>query len=174
MTQHFDDDAARRLLQADKDRVQGLISSLQGEGLHQEAADQVGDLAHVSDPADQGSETFEREKDLAILEQLENDLAEIEAALHRLDEGTYGIDEVSGEPIESERLEAYPAARTNIDTGQQCPSRRGFLPRRARRPHTATPSSNHTTPRPSARCSKPRLRPTARPSPGSWRAAGYG
>ena len=90
MTQHFDEDAARRRLEADKDRVQGLIEDFRAKGLDEEAADQVGDLAHVTDPADQGSETFEREKDIAILEELEHDLAEIEAALQRLDEGTYG------------------------------------------------------------------------------------
>ena len=118
MTQQFDDDAARRRLEADKNRVQGLISSLHGEGLDEEAADATGDLTHVSHAAEQASDTFEREKDMAILEQLENDLAEIEAALHRLDEGTYGIDEVSGEPIQRERLEAFPAARTNIDSSQ--------------------------------------------------------
>jgi RNA polymerase-binding transcription factor DksA len=115
MTQHFDEAAARERLEADRDRVQGLIEGLQAEGLDQEAADQVGDLSHVTNPADQGSETFEREKDVAILEQLERDLAEIEAALQRLDDGTYGVDEVTGEPIETERLEAYPVARTNID-----------------------------------------------------------
>ncbi len=114
MTESFSEDAARRRLEADKDRVQGLITSLHEEGLDQDAADQVGDLAHVTDPADQASETFEREKDIAILEQLERDLAEIEAALQRLDEGSYGIDEVSGQPIAPERLEAYPAARTNV------------------------------------------------------------
>ena len=59
---------------------------------------------------------FEREKDIAILEQLERELAEIEAALQRLDEGTYGIDEVTGDPIAPERLEAYPIARTNVDS----------------------------------------------------------
>ena len=116
MTQHFDEAAARQRLEADKDRVHGLIASLHAEGLDQDAADQVGDLAHVTDPADQASETFEREKDIAILEQLERDLAEIEAALQRLDEGSYGIDEVTGEPIAADRLEAYPVARTNVDT----------------------------------------------------------
>jgi RNA polymerase-binding transcription factor DksA len=115
MTQHFDESAARHRLEADRDRVQGLIEGLESEGLDEEAADQVGDLSHVTDPADQGSETFEREKDIAILEQLEQDLAEIEAALQRLDEGTYGVDEVTGDPIAAERLDAYPVARTNID-----------------------------------------------------------
>jgi RNA polymerase-binding transcription factor DksA len=116
MTQHFDEEAARRRLEAEKDRVEGLIGSLQGEGLDEDAADQVGDVAHVTNPADQASETFEREKDMAILESLEGDLAEIEAALQRLDEGGYGIDEVTGEPIAPERLEAQPTARTNVDT----------------------------------------------------------
>ena len=116
MTQHFDEEAARRRLEADKDRVQGLIRGMHDEGLDQEAADQVGDVVHVTDAADQASETFEREKDFAILEQLERDLAEIEAALQRLDEGTYGLDEVTGAPIAAERLEAYPVARTNVDS----------------------------------------------------------
>ncbi|MDQ1511901.1 MAG: DnaK suppressor protein [Actinomycetota bacterium] len=116
MTQSFDDAAARRRLQSDQERVQGLIDGLREEGLDQEEADQVGDLSHLPQhQADQGSEVFEREKDMAILEQLEGELAEIEAALQRLDAGTYGVDEVTGEPIAPERLEAYPIARTNVD-----------------------------------------------------------
>src|ERR1700693_3125974 len=115
MTHHFDDEAVRRRLEGEKDRVEGLISSLREEGLDINAADQVGEVAHLTDPADQASETFEREKDIAILEQLEHDLAEIESALQRLDEGSYGVDEVTGDPIAAERLEAYPVARTNID-----------------------------------------------------------
>ena len=92
-----------------------LISELRSEGLDEEEAAQSGDLTHYDQhPADQGSEMFEREKDLAILEGLEGDLAEIEAALQRLDEGTYGIDEVTGDPIDPERLDALPTARTNI------------------------------------------------------------
>jgi RNA polymerase-binding transcription factor DksA len=113
-----DDTAARRRLEADKERVEGLIKSVHADGIDQSAADEVGDLAHVTDAADQASETFEREKDIAILEQLEYDLAEIESALQRLDEGSYGIDEVSGEPIQPERLDAYPTARTNIENAQ--------------------------------------------------------
>jgi RNA polymerase-binding transcription factor DksA len=117
MTQNFDDDVARNRLQSEQERVEGLIKSLRDEGLDQEEADQVGDLSHVPQhQGDQGSDLFEREKDLAILEQLENELAEIEAALQRLDQGTYGIDEITGEPIAPERLEARPSARTNVDT----------------------------------------------------------
>ena len=112
----FDDDEARRRLTTERQRVQGLIQSIHADGIDESEVDEVGDVPHVTDPADQGSELFEREKDLAILEQLEGDLAEIEAALQRLDEGTYGVDEVTGQPIARDRLEAYPTARTNVDT----------------------------------------------------------
>ncbi|MGQ0826216.1 MAG: hypothetical protein ACT4OX_14495 [Actinomycetota bacterium] len=114
---NFDEAAARRRLEAGRERVHGLIASLREEGIGQTEADQVGELTHYDQhPADQASETFEREKDLSILEGLESELAEIEAALARLDEGTYGVDEVTGAPIDPARLEAYPIARTNIDT----------------------------------------------------------
>jgi RNA polymerase-binding transcription factor DksA len=117
MTQNFDDGAARDRLNADLDRVQGLIKGLREEGLDEEEADVAGDVSHLPQhPGDQGSDLFEREKDMALLEQLEHELAEIESALQRLDEGTYGIDEVTGDPIAPERLEAYPIARTNIGT----------------------------------------------------------
>jgi RNA polymerase-binding transcription factor DksA len=114
---HFDDDEARRRLEAERRRVTELIVDLRGEGLDQSEAEQAGELAHYDQhPADTASDTFEREKDLSILEGLEADLAEIEAALQRLEEGRYGIDEVTGEPIDRARLEAFPTARTNVDT----------------------------------------------------------
>lgn len=49
-----------------------------------------------------------------ILEKLDKQLVEVNAALDRIKKGTYGICEVSGEPIEKERLEANPSATTCI------------------------------------------------------------
>jgi len=113
---NFDPAQARERLEHEKDRVGELIAGLRGEGLDEEQADQSGDLADYDQhPADSASDTFEREKDLSILERLEDELAEIEAALQRIDEGTYGIDEVTGAPIDPERLAALPTARTNVD-----------------------------------------------------------
>jgi len=112
-----DGDPARQRLRSEQERVEGLIQSVRG-GLGDDSEnEQVSELADYDQhPADTGSETFEREKDLSILEQLESELAEIQAALRRLDEGTYGIDEVTGEPIPAERLDAVPTARTNVST----------------------------------------------------------
>jgi RNA polymerase-binding transcription factor DksA len=112
-----DGDEARQRLFAERSRVEGLIHSVRGELGDGGENDQVSELADYDQhPADTASETFEREKDLSILEQLEAELGEIQAALQRIDEGTYGIDEITGRPIASERLEAIPAARTNVDT----------------------------------------------------------
>ena len=115
MTENVDERAARERLERERARVGELIAELRNEGLDEEESAQSGELTHYDQhPADQGSELFEREKDLAILEGLEADLAEIEAALQRLDDGTYGVDEVTGEPIDPERLDALPTARTNV------------------------------------------------------------
>jgi RNA polymerase-binding transcription factor DksA len=111
---------ARRRLGAEQERVEGLIESVRSELGDNGDDDRESELADYDQhPADSGSDTFEREKDLSILEQLEAELAEIQAALKRVDEGTYGVDEVTGEPIAPERLEAIPTARTNVDTAEQ-------------------------------------------------------
>jgi RNA polymerase-binding transcription factor DksA len=120
MSDQIDVGQFRERLESERERVSGLISSLRDE-IGTSEAEQTGELASYDQhPADQGSETFEREKDLSILEGLENELAEIEAALQRVDDGTYGFDEVTGEPIDPNRLEAVPTARTNVprDTGR--------------------------------------------------------
>lgn len=54
------------------------------------------------------------EENAAIVSQLEAQYREVSAALSRIEAGTYGLDEKTGEPISVERLEANPAARTNI------------------------------------------------------------
>ncbi len=115
MTDQVDAEAARERLERERARVGELISELRSEGLDVEQSAQSGDIARFdANQEDQAAELNEREKDLAILEGLEADLAEIEAALARLDEGTYGIDENTGEPIDRARLDAMPTARTNV------------------------------------------------------------
>ena len=104
-------------LQAEQARVEGLIEELQGRSSGTSENDDISELADYDQhPADTATDTFEREKDLSILEQLENELAELQAALERVDAGTYGIDEDTGEPIDPARLDALPDRRApNID-----------------------------------------------------------
>jgi RNA polymerase-binding transcription factor DksA len=58
----------------------------------------------------EGIEVYENNS--AILKQLEIQYNDIKDALAKIDQGTYGICEISGLPIEEDRLEANPAART--------------------------------------------------------------
>ena len=58
--------------------------------------------------ADAGSATFEREKDLSIEQNVRDLLHKIERALKRMDDGTYGICERCGKPIEKARIKALP------------------------------------------------------------------
>jgi RNA polymerase-binding transcription factor DksA len=112
----MDPDSQRARIEAERTRVEGLVKGLRTE-LGQSESDESSELADYDQhPADTASDTFEREKDLGILDQLEEELAELQAALDRIDAGTYGIDEITGEPIDPARLEALPSARTNIDT----------------------------------------------------------
>jgi len=55
----------------------------------------------------------EYETNTGVLKELEIRFNNIKLALKKIEDGTYGICEISGEPIEAERLEANPAARTN-------------------------------------------------------------
>ncbi|HMF03594.1 MAG TPA: hypothetical protein VKH17_02180 [Acidimicrobiia bacterium] len=112
-----DPDEARKRVMDEKARVEGLIHNLKDELGDGPENDELSELSDYDQhPADTASETFEREKDVSILEQLEEELAELQAALERIDDGTYGVDEVTGEPIAPERLAAFPTARTNVDT----------------------------------------------------------
>jgi len=66
--------------------------------------------AYDNHPADLGTATFEREKEVGIRMQADRLLAEVEGALHRLDDGNYGRCLVCGREIPEERLEAEPWA----------------------------------------------------------------
>ncbi|WP_166805833.1 TraR/DksA C4-type zinc finger protein [Jeotgalibacillus sp. R-1-5s-1] len=70
-------------------------------------------------PADNATDLFEREKDLALEEHTQKELDDINHALKAMDEGTYGICAVSGEEIPYERLEAIPTALTCVEHAEQ-------------------------------------------------------
>ena len=109
----MDQDDARDRLADERERLEGVRAGFDADHLHDQSEDEsTSELSHLAQhSADIGTETFEREKDLSILEQIEAELADVEHALKRLDDGTYGTCEVDGKPIPEERLEALPATR---------------------------------------------------------------
>jgi DnaK suppressor protein len=72
-------------------------------------------IAHAgpreADPSDEATDSLMQHEALAGSRHAERHLTEVEAALERMDAGTYGMSEVSGEPIGYARLSAVPWAR---------------------------------------------------------------
>ena len=97
---------ARELLNTERDRLDKLLSTLRYEHEQDGAIHQLGGDA----AADTTSETAY----LNVRQDLQQQVKDVDAALKRVDEGTYGIDELTGEPIDPARLEAEPTARTNV------------------------------------------------------------
>ncbi|HEU4798871.1 MAG TPA: TraR/DksA C4-type zinc finger protein [bacterium] len=101
----------RRLLEDERTR---LLEELEAMEEHTpEVEDQVGmDIGggYDEDLADVASSTFEREKGLALESSVQQMLAQVEEALGRMEEGTYGICQRCGDPIDVARLRVLPFA----------------------------------------------------------------
>ncbi len=69
----------------------------------------------AADPNESADNIESYEENTAILKELEIRYNNVKRALEKIEDGNYGICEVGEEPIEIERLEANPAARTCID-----------------------------------------------------------
>lgn len=89
-----------------RERVSGEISSISRDSLSQTERD--------PSLSDQGTDTFDREFALNQLSSEQDVLFEIDEAIRRLENGSYGICEMSGDPINIERLQALPYVRYSI------------------------------------------------------------
>jgi DnaK suppressor protein len=95
----------RAALEAERDRLRADLA---------EAIVAPGPMTYGSQAA-AATQVFEQQRDLALRERNEQHLAQVEAALARLDAGTYGACASCGRPIAPERLEAIPWAALCID-----------------------------------------------------------
>lgn len=109
----MDIDEIHARLRAEQDRLRDVKAALESEGIRgvPDPA-QFGELASYDQhAADVGSETFERERILAIGEGIDAQTKDVLDALERIANDTFGKCEVCGELIPEERLEARPMAR---------------------------------------------------------------
>jgi DnaK suppressor protein len=90
--------AARALLEAERDSLRAELADL-------------GDLDYDANFADTSQVTAERGETEALTSTLKETLEEVERALAKLEDGSYGKCEECGEDIAAARLEAMPAAR---------------------------------------------------------------
>jgi RNA polymerase-binding transcription factor DksA len=100
----------QKRLKAEREAIESRIAATR-QGIHETVRDDSG----VGDTGEEGSLLYDREVDIDenLLDRKE--LAQVKRALERIDQGTYGVSEVSGKPIPLERLEALPYATTLVD-----------------------------------------------------------
>jgi len=68
---------------------------------------------------EEATESFELEKRLTLEKRIRDQLAEVEHALHKFEEGTYGLCDSCGQPIDPARLEALPQANLCLNCKAQ-------------------------------------------------------
>lgn len=112
-------DRLRKRLAEERERLNSELTELEREAFSESQSASSGENNYRDHMADSATETFERERDLTLSENLRRLLAEVEAAQARLDEGTYGTCGSCGHPIPKERLEAYPAAAYCVECKKQ-------------------------------------------------------
>jgi DnaK suppressor protein len=100
----------KKLLEEERER---LLHEIEGVAADTQALDTS--AAEAEDRGDLSELDADNAIDQKLLGDLQAQLEEVNAALKRIAEGTYGICEKTGKPIPVERLEAYPAARTLAD-----------------------------------------------------------
>jgi RNA polymerase-binding transcription factor len=100
-----DQERARHLLARERTRIEEALAAIEGP---LEGSDRL-------EPGDRGSEDlYQDEFNQGRREDLRRELASLERAEGRLEDGTYGLSVESGEPIPDERLEALPTADRTV------------------------------------------------------------
>lgn len=103
----------RDLLLAKRRELVGDMSAMEREALRSSGATNLSTLPiHM---ADMGTDNYEQEFTLGLVEKDRNLLKEINSALAKIQNGTFGICEGTGKPISRARLEAAPWARFSIE-----------------------------------------------------------
>lgn len=106
----------RELLLQKRREVMSAIDGMETEALRTNSGESSSMPIHM---ADIGSDTYEQDLQLGISASERERIIEIDAALNRIAEGTYGICELSGKAIRKARLRAKPWARMTIDTARE-------------------------------------------------------
>jgi DnaK suppressor protein len=101
-------------------RLRGDVSQMADTALKKSRSESNGDLSSMPiHMADIGSDNFEQEFTLSLMESDGGTLSQIEASLERIEDGTYGLCEECGLKIPKSRLNAIPYATLCVRCAQQ-------------------------------------------------------
>ena len=112
----IDTDAFRKRLEEERARLTSSAEFLEREnaGSLEDELGEIGSGGSDNHLGDTAAATFDRELDEGLEEGVQQALTDIEAALKKIEEGSYGVCEVCGRPIGAQRLSAIPWARLCI------------------------------------------------------------
>jgi RNA polymerase-binding protein DksA len=112
--------AYKERLLALRARLRGDVSQMADSALKKSRSEANGDLSSMPiHMADIGSDNFEQEFTLSLMETDGGTLTSIEASLERIEEGTYGLCEECGVKIPKSRLNAIPYATLCVRCAEQ-------------------------------------------------------
>lgn len=115
-------DKQRQALLAERRRYTEHAERYEAEAEQLVSEREPGDVQFDEESGEGDSIAVERERALQISAREREEIAEIDAALTRIDNGTYGICVVSGKPIPKERLEAIPHASMRVEVKSSGPA----------------------------------------------------
>lgn len=105
-------------------RLRGDLDQLTDEALHRNGAESSGNLSNMPlHMADVGTENYDQEFDLGLVENQQGTLDLIHEALARVDAGTFGLCVECGQPIAKPRLQALPYTPFCIDDARKMENR---------------------------------------------------
>lgn len=106
----------KKLLLSIRERLVGKVDFMQEEALKKSRQDASGDLSNVPiHMADVGTDNYERDLMIELIQSGEQGLRDIDSALEKIEEGTFGICEICRKKINKERMRAVPSASLCID-----------------------------------------------------------
>ncbi|MGI8573990.1 MAG: TraR/DksA family transcriptional regulator [Egibacteraceae bacterium] len=126
----MDADHARALLEQERERLEGIAEE-QGEQAERESA--PAPEAVRGGESDSPSNVYDRQVAASVAGHAEAELAEVDAALERVEDGSYGRCQECGKEIPDERLELMPATRYCVEHQELAEKRAGVPDDRAAR-----------------------------------------
>jgi len=123
MTRDLNDEDVARLketLLQKRGAILANVDEIEGEALNHARSEASGDLSYMPiHMADIGTDSYNQDLALDLVDGERDLLREVDAALNRIEEGTYGFCEGTGKPIPRARLEAMPWARYCVEYARQ-------------------------------------------------------
>ena len=109
--QRLNTEKYRKKLMEERERLHREMGIIEQEMSYDDAGAGRSELSNYDQhPADAGTETFEKERDLSLHDSFRDTIGRIDEALGKIDRGTYGVCDRCGREIPAGRLDALPHA----------------------------------------------------------------